>query len=216
MRSMLASSMLMFSLVAISPAHGETVVAVGTDYGAQTANGEYKSTPLVLRLVAGGVSAATPWIRSALPQPRDGDVAPPVLMGVTFSAANTAWAFGGRESGPILYRSDDAGTTWVDAAGALPDVMRFNRVRALSFTSEKEGWIVSTTPADIGPYVWKTGDGGASWDPLPPLTLTIGSILALRSSNRNVQLLRGDGDGTMIRGLEGSFTENETVKTRMQ
>jgi photosystem II stability/assembly factor-like uncharacterized protein len=212
MRSLIVAEVLILALAIAPPARGDTLIAVGTDYGKPLADGTYASTPLVLRAVT-DTAADGAWMSSALPQAKSDDVGPPVLMGAAFSTTSIAWVYGGTETRPILFRSDDAGMTWRDVGDALPSAMQFHRVRGLQFASDKTGWMVSTTSTGAGPYPWRTDDGGASWQALPPVSLSIGSTFALGISDDDVQLFVSDGGETTIRSLTVS-SETSAVDSK--
>lgn len=201
MRRPLRCLALLFALANTESARADVLIAVGTDYREKLADGEgYRSAPIVMRLETGDDSGYL-WTNAAMPGPRPSDVAPQALGGAAFSSATTAWAFGGSEIDPVLFRSDDTGKSWTDVSDSLPDGMRSHRVRGLVFTGENDGWLLSTHVMGLGPYVWRTRNAGRDWEALPPLKLGVGSNWILFGSGLDVQLLEASGDQTTLQPI---------------
>jgi photosystem II stability/assembly factor-like uncharacterized protein len=90
------------------------------------------------------------------------------LVGVSFSSPRTAWAFGQRgdlpESGRLLvFRSDDAGQTWLDVSRALPRGQGLRPLQ-LAFSDAANGWLYGATFLYSGPVPIVTRDSGRTWE----------------------------------------------------
>lgn len=134
--------------------------------------------PQVLRRAAGE------WSEAALPDPilrayevrRPGGSTVRARFGLWragFTSATRAWilARGPGDQGGALLLSDDGGATWRDASDALPAEVRFgpsaSTPLAMWFQSETDWWIAGGRrlgPVTLGPVVWRSGDGGGSWE----------------------------------------------------
>lgn len=97
------------------------------------------------------------------------------LVGTAFSSPSVAWAFGSlgtSEEDPqvCLYRSDDAGQTWVDVS-SLVDVGVNRSARSMIFSSPEDGFLVAPraftlpTQEPLADSTLMTRDGGRSFAP---------------------------------------------------
>ena len=178
------------------------LVAVGTDYGEKPGeSADYASQPIILRLDTADAAGQQPWFRSAVPEAAAARLGPPVLVGVTQAAGGSAWAFGWTESGPIVFRSDDTGYSWTDVSDALPAGTRSHRARAMVFSNDLDGWMLTTDTMGVGPYLWRTRTAGREWEGISSLSLSIGDTFHFWKAGPEVQLLRSSGDETTLYDL---------------
>jgi len=178
------------------------LVAVGTDYGEKPGEStDYGSQPIILRLDTADAAGAQPWFRSAVPEAAAPRLGPPVLVGVVEAAGGTAWTFGWTESGPIVFRSDDTGYCWTDVSDALPAGTRSHRARAMVFSNDVDGWMLTTDTMGVGPYLWRTRTAGREWEGVSSLSLSIGDTFHFRKAGPEIQLLRSSGDETTLSDL---------------
>jgi hypothetical protein len=102
------------------------------------------------------------------------------LWGTKFSSPMVAWAFGYlgdpegpsfHETRPGLFRSADAGQTWIDVRDSVPDVGNNRLISDVVFSDSDHGWFV-VPPIYTNPTVppppdtlLTTADGGRSFSP---------------------------------------------------
>jgi len=97
------------------------------------------------------------------------------LVGTAFSSPSVAWAFGSlgtseEDRQVCLYRSDDAGRTWVDVS-SLVDVGVNRSARSMIFSSPEDGFLVAPraftlpTQEPLADSTLMTRDGGRSFAP---------------------------------------------------
>lgn len=152
-------------------------------------------TPLVLRNDGGD------WVEVGL------DVAPGVLLnGLVFSTPEVAWAFGLAMEGekPVLLRSADAGRTWTDVSGNLPDDC--HGIDALAFESPEVGYLVSHRVVDPATF-FVTRDAGATWQTLllDPSGLSWGRYaFGVRASR--TEIVRSEQEGLSVTRLDDLTT----------
>lgn len=87
---------------------------------------------------------------------------------ISAPSSNVVWVILG---GEVLYRSTDRGTTWEQRG--LPPVRHPGWI---AFISDLEGWVTTTDPTGTGCpgnyRIWRTVDGGASYEEIDPKSLT--------------------------------------------
>jgi photosystem II stability/assembly factor-like uncharacterized protein len=90
---------------------------------------------------------------------------------------NRGWALNRLGSGEVVV-TNDRGNTWSSAAGAMSNVMDFH------FIDAQRGWAVSTSALAV-PTLWRSVDGGVSWQDSSPPGLPAGlrSIRFIDSTN---------------------------------
>ncbi len=100
-----------------------------------------------------------------------------------------------------MYRSTDSGQTWADISGTLP-VQQINNV-AVSPTDANTAW-VSTCPG-----VWKTTDGGVTWNQMgatqPPISYACVNAVAVSPANANL-LIAGTSSSGAFTSSDGGTT----------
>jgi photosystem II stability/assembly factor-like uncharacterized protein len=139
----------------------------------------------VVRLAAGyrvgdGEESAS---RALLLRKADGDwqsVGDDVLRGdifdVAFATAADAWAWGSFTA----FRSRDAGRTWDDMWASLPDELQHGgySINGIAFVNATTGYVAGSALGQLdglparGPFVWRTSDGGRTWNPVEGLAPT--------------------------------------------
>ena len=126
----------------------------------------------VLNFVREGAATPTP----------SGDAGVPVLLRELFMIdATNGWALGQVEGDPaeqVLFTADGGESWQVRTPADAPAVeagMEQTLPLAAFFDSASRGWMAfslpAPVPADATPVVWRTEDGGASWEASAPLDL---------------------------------------------
>ncbi len=109
MRTIAVSMVLMGLMLHPIRARGELVLGAATTYSSDSPQGDIHGVPAIVR------STGDKWELAVLPGDTQG-----ILLGVTFSTPDTAWAYGATSDGPLLLTSDDAGVSWRNATALLP------------------------------------------------------------------------------------------------
>ncbi len=81
------------------------------------------------------------------------------------AAVSATTAFIGQCRGSIL-RSDDGGRTWAEAIPRAQGAPLDGCVSPVVFVGARDGWAAGETSRG-GWIVWRTTDGGATWEPVP-------------------------------------------------
>lgn len=107
---------------------------------------------------------------------------------------NVCWV--GLDNG-ALYRSVDGGLTWtLQAATGMPA----GALRSMCWVNEYQGFVVHNTAAPVG-SVWRTNNGGASWEALTtPANSGLNSVWAPKASLVFVVGEPNGGTCTVIKG----------------
>lgn len=169
-----------------TPSFEEVVLAVATRFGPISANDGGTFRQLVLRYDAGT------WESVSL-----APTVMPMLRGIVFASPRVAYAFGGQGEAPdgVMIRSDDAGHTWRNLSASLPP--ECPQVFDAVFADEETGYIVGRGTFTL-PAVFRTIDGGASWQPIdipPSLGFPLHGAYALGLRADAAELIRYDGGG---------------------
>jgi photosystem II stability/assembly factor-like uncharacterized protein len=91
--------------------------------------------------------------------------------------ANLGWGIGGLiDPGEHVLRTVDGGTTWIDVTPPEQDAPEGDRRTATGFFQDAQtAWVIFSYTSGVTPaqsVVWRTQDGGASWQASQPLDLT--------------------------------------------
>lgn len=189
----LATPTLVATLTPTPRATAVTEILLGT--GRRFATGGATESPVVFRNDGGD------WVEV-------GVAAPPgtILNGLAFSTPEVAWAFGLAMEGetPVLLRSADAGLTWADVAGHLPDDA--HGIDALAFETPEVGYVVSHRAGDPATF-FTTSDGGMTWQTLP-LAASGGLYgrYAFGVRSERTDLVRSEQEGLSVTRLDDLTT----------
>ena len=100
------------------------------------------------------------------------------MTNINMIDANTGWAIGGLGNvGDHVLYTTDGGSTWKDVTPPEPQAAGDERNTAVGFFQDvKTGWVTYAisggNPVPTQVVVWRTSDGGASWQASQPLDLT--------------------------------------------
>jgi len=99
------------------------------------------------------------------------------VTSINMMDANVGWATGGLENvGDHVLRTSDGGTTWADLTPPEEAAPSDDRKTATGFFQDAQtGWVIFSLTSGITPLqsvVWRTQDGGLSWQASQPLDLT--------------------------------------------
>ena len=116
-------------------------------------------TILVLNCMIYGYAAAQGWI------PQTSPLGTETLGKVQFVSLTEGWATAGNVG--KLIHTTNAGTDWLIVTPGLNDTVRFvnNPGYVLSFINANTGWVIGMgTSANPGTVIYKTTNGGVSWN----------------------------------------------------
>lgn len=168
------------------PAFDEVLLGIGAVYGRELPHGGRETRPLVVRNTGGE------WETLGVTLPGEG-----FATGVVFSSPEIAWLYGGRGEGfdGALWRSDDAGRTWIDVSHTLPSDCQF--VVDLTFADPEAGWLVSHGPFETAYFA--TADGGRTWRHIAVPSLGGGGNYAVAARAGIAEAVRYESGLSIIR-----------------
>ncbi len=141
------------------------------------------------------------------------------LGGVVFASHDEAFAYGGR-----FLRSTDAGRTWEDVQGKLPEEVDTGPhvLRSLAFADARSGYLATYRVDDLGfprdgPFVWATRDGGEHWDRVDDVPVVQGEVgfeVAVRDGVPEMLRHPATGAiGAVVAPFDGADFDVQTVAT---
>src|SRR5215203_164568 len=145
-----------------------------------------RTTILTLCLLALAATARADQWRNVLPSPSPRYYDPVVIDP---SAPSTLYA--GADAG--LFRSTDAGQTWVALLNGLPAASVYSIAISPSLKAGRFAG-PGTIYVLIGRVVYRSSDGGATWHAGPPCSLPVGRIVADPSDANIVYRVRWTND----------------------
>ncbi len=114
--------------------------------------------------------------------------------------------YAGTDDG-LLWVSRDAGTTWVDRSHRLPKLPAARWISRVECSHFAEGTAYAAVDRhrqdDRAPYIFKTVDYGATWQPLADDLPAEGSVYVIRESSRNPNLLFAGTEFGLFATLDG-------------
>lgn len=179
-----------------TPLAEEVLLAFGAEFGAALPFGGFVARPLMLRK-----AGEEPWTEIEVPALLD-----MAVRGIVFSSPDTAWAFGRREAGLALLRSDDRGQSWRDVSTPLPPLGQTACAFDLVFADEHTAYLaVRTSPFGASPLIFVSRDDGASWHSVDGPTVSFsGNNQALLARNGAIELLRGNDGPPRVEPIDGT------------